>query len=83
MSSYVQAELSQARGRPDAVVHTEKVIYVIEFKLGQSAEEALAQIKAKGYAQPYLQSGKTVKAIGIRFSSERKQVDAWVEETLR
>ena len=82
MGSYVQAELSQARGRPDAVVHTEKVIYVIEFKLDQSAEEALAQIKAKGYVQPYLQPGKTVKAVGIRFSSEHKQVDAWVEETM-
>ena len=82
MGSYVQAELSQARGRPDVVVHTEKVIYVMEFKLDQSAEEALAQIKAKGYAQPYLQPGKTVKAVGIRFSSERKQVDAWVEEIL-
>ena len=82
MGSYIQAELSQARGRPDAVVHTEKVIYVMEFKLDQSAEEALAQIKAKGYAQPYFQPGKTVKAIGIRFSSERKQVDAWVEETM-
>ena len=51
--------------------------------LDQQAEEALAQIKAKGYAQPYLQPGKVVKAVGIRFSSKHKQVDAGVEEVLR
>jgi hypothetical protein len=82
MGTFVQVEVSQSNGRPDAVVHTANTIYVMEFKLDEQAEEALAQIKMKGYAQPYLKQGKEVKAIGIRFSSEQKQLDAWVEEVM-
>ncbi|MGB3851866.1 MAG: AAA family ATPase [Tunicatimonas sp.] len=82
MGTFVQVEVSQAHGRPDAVVHTANTIYVMEFKLDEEAAEALAQIKAKGYAQPYLNQGKAVKAIGIRFSSEQKQLNAWVEEVM-
>jgi hypothetical protein len=82
MGTFVQVEVSQAQGRPDAVVHTADTIYVMEFKLDEQAEEALDQIKAKGYAQPYLKQGKAVKAVGIRFSSEQKQLDTWVEEVM-
>ena len=77
VGSFVQAEVSQSRGRPDAVVHTERTIFVLEFKLDQSAEVALEQIKASDYAAPYLHQGKTVKAVGFNFSSEQKAIDQW------
>ena len=79
VGSFVQAEVSQSRGRPDAVVHTERTIYVLEFKLDQSAEVALEQIKDSDYAVPYLDQGKTVKAVGFNFSSEQKAIDQWQE----
>jgi hypothetical protein len=82
MDTFVQAEVSQAQGRPDAVVHTTDTIYVLEFKLDERAEVALAQIKEKGYAQPYLAQGKAVKAVGLNFSSELKALDEWQEATL-
>ena len=80
VGSFIQVEVSQAKGRPDAVVHLEQVIYVLEFKLDESAEAALAQIQEKGYAQPYLTQGKTVRAVGFNFSAEHKAVDQWLEK---
>jgi len=47
------------KGRIDAVIKTPKAIYVIEFKLGP-AEEALAQLKARRYYEPYLADPRPV-----------------------
>ena len=85
VGSFVQVEVSQAKGRskptaPDAVVHLEQVIYVLEFKLDEPAEIALAQIQEKGYATPYLNQGKTVRAVGLSFNSQQKALDQWLEE---
>ncbi len=80
MDTFVQVEVSMAKGRPDSVVHTKDTIYVLEFKLGESAEAALKQIKEKGYANQYLGQGKNVIAVGFNFSSEQKAIDQWQEE---
>ena len=82
MDTFVQAEVSMARGRPDAVVHTTDTIYVLEFKLAQSAEAALTQIKEKGYATQYLGQGKQVTAVGFNFNPEKKAIDQWLEEEM-
>jgi len=55
----VIVEAHTDKGRIDAVIKTPKAIYVIEFKLG-SAEEALAQIKARRYYEPYLADPRPV-----------------------
>jgi hypothetical protein len=49
----VFAEAHTDKGRIDAVLKTRDTIYVIEFNLG-TAEEALAQLKARRYYEPYL-----------------------------
>jgi hypothetical protein len=49
----VLAEPHTDKGRIDAVLKTRDTIYVIEFKLG-TAKEALAQLKARRYYEPYL-----------------------------
>jgi len=49
----VIAEPHSDKGRADAVIKTPDTIYVIEFKLGP-VEEALAQLKARRYCEPYL-----------------------------
>ena len=51
---YVKAEYHTSEGRVDLVLQTDRYIYVMEFKLEGSAEEALQQIEAKHYARPEL-----------------------------
>ncbi len=50
---YTQTEVKSAVGRADAVCRTQDRIYVFEFKVDGSAEEALRQIDDKGYLIPY------------------------------
>ena len=50
---YTQAEVKSAVGRADAVCWTKDRIYIFEFKVDGSAEEALRQIDEKGYLIPY------------------------------
>jgi hypothetical protein len=52
MGQFTQAEVRSAKGRADAIVQTPKFVYVFEFKLNGTAEEALQQINDKGYAAP-------------------------------
>lgn len=80
LGAYVQSEIHTAQGRCDALVLTERYIYALEFKLDRSAEEALQQIKDKGYLTPYLGSPKEKIAIGINFSTAEKAVDGWLAE---
>ena len=80
LGQFIEAEVNTSVGRIDAVVHTDSHVFVIEFKLDESADAALAQIREKGYAEKYLTSGKSVLAMGINFSSEEKKVSEWKME---
>ena len=68
------AECWTNRGRVDAVVETPCGIYVFEFKLNRTAEEALAQIKEKGYHEKYVRNGKKMTLIGVAFDSELRNL---------
>ena len=72
-----QSEVSTANGRVDCVVHSKSGIYVLEFKLDDSTEAALTQIRDNRYGSPYLGSELPVIAVGISFSSETKTVVGW------
>ncbi len=63
------AECWTNRGRVDAVVETPRGVYVFEFKLDGTAAAALAQIKAKGYAEKWLRCGKKVTLVGAAFDA--------------
>lgn len=65
------AEKEVSEGRIDCVIETPQYVYVIEFKLNGSADQALQQIADKHYAAAYADSGRKVLCIGINFSSER------------
>ena len=66
----VYNEMEQSRGRVDCIVETPDYVYIFEFKLDGSAEQALQQIKDKGYARPYLTDPRKLYQIGVNFSSE-------------
>ena len=53
MGQYVDVEVKNAIGRADVVIKMPDAIYVFEFKVDGTPEEALAQINSKQYAIPY------------------------------
>ena len=70
----VQGEVLTNEGRIDMTCETAACIWLVEFKLDRPAEEALAQIDERNYAEKYDFSGKTVRKLGISFSSERRTI---------
>lgn len=66
-----------AVGRIDCVVETAKYVYIFEFKRDQSADDALNQIREKGYALPYQSDSRKIFLIGVNFSSEARMPDDW------
>jgi hypothetical protein len=80
MGQFVQAEVRSARGRADAVVKTRDHIFVFEFKLNGSAEEALKQIDEKGYLIPYTLAGRNLVKVGVNFSRETRNIERYIVE---
>ena len=69
LTSYdILVEQHTAKGRIDITLETADTIYVMELKFNKSAEEALAQIETKHYADAFKMSGKMVVKIGLNFS---------------
>ena len=62
----IKAEVKTNRGRIDAVIEDQS-IYLFEFKLNRTKEEALEQIKTKKYYEKYLNQGKSIYLIGAEF----------------
>ncbi len=76
----VHSEIPTNQGRMDAVLDTGKHVYIFEFKLRESAEAALAQIRAKGYPERFRAAGKTLTLVGVAFDVEAKNVREWKVE---
>ena len=71
VSTYVvYTEKCQSKGRVDCVIETPKFIYIFEFKLDGTADEALKQIESQGYAREYAADPRKLFKIGCSFSSE-------------
>ena len=62
------------------VVKTDHYIYVMEFKLNGTAEEAIRQINEKGYAAPFASDGRILYKIGVNFSNEIRGIEKWIVE---
>ena len=75
---YTQVEYHTSRGRIDLVLKTDSYIYVMEFKLDGSAEEAVAQIRDKEYSRPFLTDGRKLYEIGVNFSSRTRNIEKWI-----
>ncbi len=79
MGQFVRTEVHCATGRADCEVETKDVIYIFEFKLtgNGSAEDAIQQIKDKGYADKYKSSGKKLVLIGSSFDEKKRTINNW------
>ena len=79
----VFTQVKTALGKADVVVFMNDATYVMELKVGGTAQEALAQIDTKDYAIPYQGTGLPVVKIGIGFSREKRTVSEWRVERLK
>jgi hypothetical protein len=77
---YTQSEVNTSKGRLDCILFAPKQIFIIEFKVDESAEKALAQINEKGYAEPYRADGRPIVKIGVNFSSKERTIEEWKVE---
>ncbi len=65
-------------GRVDIFFETEACAYLIECKRDQSAQEALAQIDEKKYAERISAPGKRFVKIGANFSTVERNLTEWL-----
>jgi len=85
---YANTRLPPVRGHPatprsnavtgTSLIETDDTIYLFEFKLDGTAEEALKQIDDKGYAIPYEAGDKKVVKVGVNFENDRRTIERWV-----
>jgi hypothetical protein len=68
-------------GRIDALVETERFIYIMELKIGTS-REALDQVKEKKYYEPFLTSGKLITLVGIGIEPAKRNITDYLWEQL-
>ena len=80
MGQYVDAEVKSAVGRADVVIKMQEAIYVFEFKVDGTPEEALAQINSKQYAIPYQADHRKVVKVGVNFDSSTRTIGEWIIE---
>ena len=73
----VYTEKVQSQGRVDCIVETPQYVYIFEFKLDGTADEALRQIEEKGYAREYESDSRKLYRIGAVFSSETGTIGDW------
>ena len=82
LGAAIDVEVSTNIGRIDAVVKTERNIYIFEFKLHGSAEDALRQIREKGYAEGYRDDGRSITLVGAAFGEKERNITDWLIEKL-
>ncbi|MBR6059741.1 MAG: AAA family ATPase, partial [Victivallales bacterium] len=82
LGSRIEAESCTNAGRIDAYVRTAKTVYVFEFKLDKSSDEAVGQILDRRYYEKFQGCGLPIRLIGVNFDSSKGRIDNWEEGTL-
>ena len=78
MGQFAETEVRSARGRADAIVRTADYLFVFEFKLNGTAEEALQQIGDRGYLIPFTTDGRRLVKIGVEFDATERNLGRWI-----
>lgn len=76
-------EYHTSRGRIDMVIFTDDFIYIIEFKRDENPKVALAQIRERGYADPFISDPRKIICIGVEFSTKYRVISGWEAEEYR
>ncbi len=75
LGQIVLSEVHVGNGRCDCLLFFDDKIFIFEFKIDQSSDLALQQIKDKKYLVPFIHKGKELIAVGIEFSKKNKVVN--------
>ena len=75
----VTVEDATSRGRLDMAVRFNRQVYLFEFKVVELAPEgtAIAQLKAKRYADKYRRPDRPIHLIGVEFSRRERNIAAF------
>ncbi len=73
-----QSQVQSSTGRLDMLVETLEYQIIFEFKIGGTAEAALAQINEKKYADSII--SKPVIKVGVVFNLKSKSIKSWKAE---
>lgn len=76
----IDAEVCTNQGRIDCVIEFPNHVYLFEFKLNKSAEQALTQIIDTEYYQKYRLKAKPLTLIDVNFDSSQRKVSEWQEQ---
>ncbi len=76
------AEEPTSLGRCDIVFFSSDIVCVLELKVDETTEKTLEQIREKGYADRYRLNHNTIHLQGMNFSSRKRQIEDWKEETI-
>ena len=81
---HAQSEVVCASGRIDMIVSTRKHIYLFEFKVTTegSAEDAIAQIKERGYLKKIRVTKRPIHLVGVSFDEKSRNIKEWKEEVV-
>lgn len=79
----IHCENRQSYGRVDCTLEMDDYVYIFEFKMDGTTQEALEQIERNGYTKPYLADSRKVICIGVNFSSTTRTVEDWEESFVK
>ena len=79
----VQAEDQTADGRMDIALKMPDTIYILELKYGKTADEAANQILKKDYAVRFAADSRSIVAVGMNISEDRRTIDSYKYEIVK
>jgi Predicted AAA-ATPase/PD-(D/E)XK nuclease superfamily len=77
-----RTEMHTPTGRIDTVIITNERIFLFEFKMNETAKDAIQCIKDRNYAASLRLRNKPIIGVGVVFSPKTKGVTEWAEEEL-
>ena len=77
MGQPTYSEVQNNLGRADCIVETDNYVYLFEFKVEASAEEALEQIRKHEYATRYAADTREVICVGVNFGRRKRNITEW------
>lgn len=77
MGLFVKVEQRSSLGSADMVVATEEYIYIFEFKVDKSPDDALRQIDERGYCEPFAADDRKLVKVGVEFSLSARNLKSW------
>jgi Predicted AAA-ATPase/PD-(D/E)XK nuclease superfamily len=72
-----RSEMHSSTGRMDTVIITTERIFLFEFKLNETAADAIQCIKDRNYAASLRLRNKPITGVGVAFSTTTKGVADW------